>query len=122
MKWSMVGLAFYGAVGAVLAASLPKVRQRLELFRAKHGSIAGHARLSRRLAAFIPYYEFGEPEFFCSDDAPAEITARRRDGFMRLAALYRTRFAITAEQTDEVTDSISDLRFTDAYRVPFQYS
>ncbi|MGB8104876.1 MAG: aminotransferase class III-fold pyridoxal phosphate-dependent enzyme, partial [Pseudolabrys sp.] len=36
--------------------------------------------------------------------------------------LYRTRFAITAEQTAEVADSISDLQFTDAYRVPFQYN
>ena len=121
MKLGMTGLAFYGLGGAALAASLTKIKQRLELSRAKHGSIAGHARLSRRLASFIPYYEYGEPEFFCSDDAPVEIAARRRDGFMRLAALYRTRFAITAKRTTEVTDSISDLQFTDAYRVPFQY-
>src|SRR5262249_58321030 len=113
MKWSMVELAFYGVVGAALAASLPKIKQRLELSRAKHRSIAGHARLSRRLAAVIPYYEYGEPEFFCSDDAPAEIAARRRDGFMRLAALYRTRFAITAKQTQEVAEGMSDLQFTD---------
>src|SRR5262245_61912876 len=122
MKWSMVELAFYGVVGAALAASLPKIKQRLELSRAKHRSIAGHARLSRRLAKFIPYYEYGEPEFFCSDDAPVEIAARRRDGFMRLAALFRARFAMTAKQTEEVADSISDLQFTYAYRVPFQYS
>src|SRR4029077_5382884 len=122
MKWGMTGLAFYSLGGAALAASLTKIKQRLELSKAKHGSIAGHARLSRRLASFIPYYEYGDSEFFCSDDAPAEIAARRRRGFMRLAALYRTRFAITAEKTAEVADSISDLQFTDAYRVPFQYS
>jgi glutamate-1-semialdehyde 2,1-aminomutase len=74
------------------------------------------------LASFIPYYEYSEPEFFCSDDAPVEIAGRRRDGFTRLAALYRTRFAITAERTVEAADSISDLQFIDAYRVPFQYS
>src|SRR6516162_11380079 len=117
MKWSMTGLAFYSLGGAALAASLNKVKRRLELSRAKHGSIAGHARLSRRLASFIPYYEYAESEFFCSDGVPAEIAARRRNGFMRLAALYRARFAITAEQTAEVVDSISDLKFTDAYRV-----
>jgi len=122
MKWGMTGLAFYSLGGAALAASLTKIKQRLELSKAKHGSIAGHARLSRRLASFIPYYEYGDSEFFCSDDAPAEIAARRRRGFMRLSALYRTRFATTAEKTAEVADSISDLQFTDAYRVPFQYS
>ena len=122
MHWGTTGLVFYGLGGAAIAASLTKIKQRLELSRAKHGSIAGHARLSRRLASFVPGYEYGETEFFCSDDAPAEIAARRRDGFMRLAALYRTRFAITAKQTAELADGISDLQFTDAYRVPFQYS
>ena len=118
----MTGLAFYSLGGAALAASLTKIKRRLELSRAKHGSITGHARLSRRLASFIPYYEYGDSEFFCSDGAPVEIAMRRRGGFMRLAALYRTRFAVTAEQTAEVADSISDLQFTDAYRVPFQYN
>jgi glutamate-1-semialdehyde 2,1-aminomutase len=122
MKWGMTGLAFYSLGGAALAVSLTKIKRRLELSRAKHGSITGHARLSRRLASFIPYYEYGDSEFFCSDGAPVEIATRRRGGFMRLAALYRTRFAITAEQTAEVADSISDLQFTDAYRVPFQYN
>jgi len=122
MQWGTTGLVFYGLGGAAIAASLTKIKQRLELSRAKHGSIAGHARLSRRLASFVPGYEYGETEFFCSDDAPAEIAARRRDGFMRLAALYRTRFATTAKQTAELADGTSDLQFTDAYRVPFQYS
>ena len=70
----------------------------------------------------FPIMSLARPEFFCSDDAPVEIAARRRDGFMRLAALYRTRFAVTAQQTADVAGSISDLQFTDAYRVPFQYS
>jgi glutamate-1-semialdehyde 2,1-aminomutase len=122
MKWGMTELAFYSLGSAALAASLTRIKQRLDLSRAKHGSIAGHVRLSRLLASFIPYYEYSEPEFFCSDDAPVEIAGRRRDGFTRLAALYRTRFAITAERTVEAADSISDLQFIDAYRVPFQYS
>src|SRR5262249_23509626 len=46
----------------------------------------------------------------------------RRAGFMRLAALYQARFGETKRQTAEIADSISDLQFTDAYRVPFQYS
>src|SRR5262249_30687627 len=55
------------------------------------------------------------------DDAPEEIAARRHAGFMRLAEQYRTRFAETLRQTGDVADGLSDLQFTEAYRVPFQF-
>lgn len=77
--------------------------------------------MSRRVAALLPFYEFGEDRFFCSDDAPAEVAARRRAGFHRLAAWYQERFPETRRLTAEATGGISDLQFTDAYRVPFQY-
>jgi glutamate-1-semialdehyde 2,1-aminomutase len=110
-------------LGAAAAAGLGyKVKTRLELSRAKHPSLRGHAKMSRRVAALVPFYEYDEATLFRSDDAPAEIAARRREGFMRLAALYGARFAETARLTDEVEDSISDVQFTDAYRVPFQYA
>jgi len=107
---------------AALAASVGRLTSRLELSRAKHRSLAGHSRLARRLAALVPFYEYDEARFFASDDAPEEIAARRRAGFMRLAALYAARFAETARRTAEVEDGISDLQFTARYRVPFQYS
>jgi 4-aminobutyrate aminotransferase-like enzyme len=40
---------------------------------------------------------------------------------MRLSALYKARFAETTRRTDEASGGISDLQFTEAYRVPFQY-
>jgi glutamate-1-semialdehyde 2,1-aminomutase len=119
--WKATTLALYGVGGATLAGSLARLRQRLDLSKAKHRSVAGHARMARRLAALIPFYAYDEKRFFCSDGAPADIAARRRDGFERLSNLYRTRFAGTIRQTAEVMDSISDLQFTNAYRVPFQY-
>ena len=70
----------------------------------------------------MPFYEYDEARFFCSDDAPPEIAARRRAGFMRLSALYRRALPKTIRRTAEVAGGISDLQFTDAYRVPFQYS
>jgi glutamate-1-semialdehyde 2,1-aminomutase len=97
------------------------LKRRLQLSRAKHGSLAGHARIARRIASFVPFYEYDEGRFFCSDDAPAEIAARRRDGFTRLSTLYETRFRETNRRTAEAVDAISDLQFTQAYRVPFQY-
>ena len=111
----------YAFGAAALAASFAPLR-RLELSRAKHRSLAGHARLARRVAGLVPFYEYGEARFFSSDDAPEEIAARRRAGFMRLAALYAERFAETARRSAEVEDGVSDLQFTARYRVPFQYS
>jgi glutamate-1-semialdehyde 2,1-aminomutase len=115
-------LALYAAGAAALAATLPAVRQRLELSKAKHPSLTGHSRMARRVARLVPFYEFEGERFFASDGAPAEVAALRREGFMRLAALYRTRFAESARLTAEIAESVSDLQFTGAYRVPFQYS
>jgi glutamate-1-semialdehyde 2,1-aminomutase len=95
---------------------------RLLLSRAKHRSLAGHAKLGRRLARLIPYYEYDEAHFFRADDAPEPIAEQRRAAFTRLAALYAQRFANTVRQTNEVQDEISDLQFTSRYRVPFQFS
>ena len=106
---------------AVLGAAFPKARKRLDLSRAKHRSIAGHARMSRRIAGLIPFYEYDEDGFFRSDDAPATIVATRRDGFMRLSQLFQQRFAQTSAFTKDAAEGISDLQFISAYRVPFQY-
>src|SRR5260370_974142 len=122
MNWGSTTLAFYGLGAAALATSLAKVRRRLQLSRSKHWSLTGHARLARRVAALIPSYHYDDARFFRSDDAPDEVAARRRAGFERLAEVYRARFAETARRTAEMSDSVSDLQFTDAYRVPFQYS
>jgi glutamate-1-semialdehyde 2,1-aminomutase len=113
----LVGLAAAAAV-----FFLPALRMRLELSRAKHPSLTGHVRMARRIAALIPYYTYDEEHFFRSDNAPAEIADRRRAGFLRLAELYRQRFARSAGLTAEVEEGISDLQFTGRYRVPFQYS
>jgi glutamate-1-semialdehyde 2,1-aminomutase len=115
-------LAFCGLGAGALATSLVTLKRRFELSKAKHRSLTGHARVSRRVAALLPFYEYGESRFFCSDGAPDDVASRRREGFMRLSALFEARFADSIRRTTEVVDSISDLQFTEAYRVPFQYS
>jgi glutamate-1-semialdehyde 2,1-aminomutase len=122
MEWGSTTLAFYGLGVAAVATSLVTLRRRLELSKAKHGTLSGHANLARRLALLVPFYDYDEHRFFCSDDPPEAIAACRRAGFTRLAELYKERFAETVKRTAEVTDAISDLQFTDRYRVPFQYS
>jgi glutamate-1-semialdehyde 2,1-aminomutase len=114
-------LAFYGLGAAAVATSVVTLKKRLRLSQAKHRSLAGHARVSRWLAGFVRFYDYDEDRFFCSDGASEEIAARRRDGLARLSALYKTRFAETIKRTAQASESISDLQFTDAYRVPFQY-
>lgn len=114
-------LALY-ALGAVAAtASVRPLKKLLELSKAKARSLPGHPRIAQRIAQLLPFYEYPEGRFYRSDDAPEAIAERRRAGFMRLAALYSERFAQTARFTEEVEDGISDLQFTSAYRVPFQY-
>ncbi len=122
MEIGTTAVALYSAGAAALATSLMKLKTRLELSKAKHWSLSGHARIARWLASLVPFYGYDEAQFFRADDPPEEIAARRRAGFMRLAEQYRTRFAETMRQTAEVADGISDLQFTEAYRVPFQFS
>jgi glutamate-1-semialdehyde 2,1-aminomutase len=96
--------------------------RRLQLSRAKHRSLAGHARLGRLFARLVPYYEYDEARFFKVDDAPEQIVEQRREAFRRLAALYKQRFVKTVQLTNDVQGEISDLQFTARYRVPFQFS
>ena len=110
------------AAVAVTAAVAPKVKARIELSRAKHRSLAGHSKMSRRVARLIPSYEFEIDDFFRADGAPQEVATRRQDGFFRLAAMFAERFAKGRELTGEAASRISDLQFTQAYRVPFSFS
>jgi glutamate-1-semialdehyde 2,1-aminomutase len=118
----MQQMALLIGLAAAAALFLPAVRMRLELSKAKHPSLTGHARMARRVAALVPYYAYDEDRFFRSDAAPAEVAERRRSGFAKLTELYRQRFARSAALTAEAESAISDLQFTSRYRVPFQYS
>jgi glutamate-1-semialdehyde 2,1-aminomutase len=112
----------YLAGAAAAAAAFPRIKSRLELSKAKHPSLRGHARIGRWAATLVPFYEYQEEALFRSDGAPDEVADQRHAGFMRLSALYRERFAKTAALTEDLDDGVSDLQFTSAYRVPFQYS
>ena len=111
------------AGGAVaLGALATKAKARLDLSRAKYRSLAGHARMSRRVASLIAYYAYDEDRFFRCDDAPGAVAAQRRIGFMRLAAIFAEKFARTNALTTQAKDAVSDLQFVAAYRTPFQFS
>ena len=110
------------AAFAVLAFAVPQAKQRLELSLAKHRSLAGHARMARRVAALVPGVAYDEQRFFASDGAPGDVVARRRAALDALQRLYAGRFARSLAQTAQAAEGLSDLQFTGAYRVPFPYS
>ncbi len=115
-------IPLYALVAAALPVAGMKLKRRLELSRAKHPSLAGHPRMARFVASLLPFYEYDEARFFNCDDAPAEVARRRRQGFARLAEIYRARFAETGRLSAEISADLSDLQFTDRYRAPFQFS
>ena len=110
------------ATAAAALALAPRAWQRLQLSLAKHPSLTGHSRMAKRVAALVPGYHYDEARFFSGDGAPPAVVARRRQGFATLAQTLNTRHARSIALTREAREGISDLQFTAAYRVPFQYS
>ena len=106
----------------VLAALAPSLHRRIQLSRAKHRSLAGHSRMAKRLARWLPGYSFDEAEFFGCDGAPSDIQAQRRAAFFTLANTLQTRHRLSIEATAAARENISDMQFVSAYRVPFQFS
>ncbi|MBE7212177.1 MAG: aminotransferase class III-fold pyridoxal phosphate-dependent enzyme [Gluconacetobacter diazotrophicus] len=111
------GVAGAGLIGAGGTA----VRRRLSLSRAKHPSLAGHPRWSRRIARLLPAVRYDDDRFFDCDGAPADIVDRRRAAFDALARTVAERFARSRTLAAETREGLSDLRFTGAYRVPVQF-
>jgi glutamate-1-semialdehyde 2,1-aminomutase len=111
-----------GAVALAAAALWLPARRRLRLSLAKHPSLTGHARMARRIAAWLPGVAYDEARFFASDGAPAEVAARRREALARLAAWSAERCPRTLALGAEVGEGLPDLQFTGRYRVPFQYA
>jgi glutamate-1-semialdehyde 2,1-aminomutase len=115
-------ITLYALAAAAAVAALPKLRRRLQLSRAKHPSLAGHSRMAKRVAGMLPGYSYGADEFFTSDGAPAEVAEKRRAGFALMSTTFKSRFEKSIAMTKRAREGISDLQFTGAYRVPFQYS
>ena len=110
------------ALASAAALLLPRAHERLQLSQAKHRSLAGHSRMAKRVASLVPGYAYGEDRFFNCDSAPADIEARRRAGFVRLAEALHDRHPLSVDLTRQARAGIADLQFTGAYRVPFQFS
>ncbi len=102
-------------------ALAPRFYRRLQLSRAKHPSLTGHAKWSRRMARLVPFFEYDEDSFFVSDAAPDAIGHMRRAGLEQLRRGVRESSPTSVRMNESLQDDISDVRFTTAYRVPFPY-
>ena len=79
-------------------------------------------RLSRLVSAIMRARECGEDEFLTADGAPLEFKDARRAGLAALRARLTARSPLSHAWAERVRTGLSDLRFTDASRVPFPFA
>lgn len=119
----MNGIALSGYIlGAVVLVYVSSnVRARIFLSLAKHPSLKGHARWSRRVARWVRYFEYRESLFFGCDNAPEDIQDKRKAALDKLCEDARNTSPKSLSFSASLENSISDVRFTSAYRVPFPF-
>ena len=100
---------------------LKKLHQRLQLSMAKHPSLGGHLRMSKRVASWIPAYSYRELDWFAADNATPNILELRQTGLQALAHRLKSSSPLTLAMSAEVKPMISDLQLISHYRVPFQF-
>lgn len=99
-----------------------KALVRLQLSRAKHPSLRGHSNWSRRIARLVPFFSYDEVRFYTSDGAPRAVVQRRRQAIRELQTNAEAKCARTLAHCRSIQGTVSDMRFTSRYRVPFPYS
>src|SRR5262249_48135786 len=107
--------------GARAVNPFRRIAGRVLLSSAKHKSLSGHPRIALRLSRWVRSYNYSGTAFFSSDSAPPGIESKRREGFERLATLFRQRFPKSIALSAQLEDGLSDLAFVNSHRVPFQY-
>ena len=94
---------------------------RLRLSRAKHPSLRGHSKWSRRIARKIPFFTYTDSEYFSTDGAPNNIAQLRRAGMQSLQDKLAKQSVKTLAYCESIEKSVSDVRFTSHYRIPFPF-
>jgi len=116
-----VSVVLTGAALLAGAALLQRVVQRLQLSFAKHPSLGGHLRMSKRFAHWLPAYGYSQDVWFSVDGAPSDIAQQRRAALTALGDTLKARSPLTLAQTDATKPMVSDMQLTSQYRVPYQF-
>ena len=76
----------------------------------------------RHLARWVKRRDLSDEAFYRADGAVPRDIERRRAGIERLGRLFREQHRRSLEWAESIRESFSDLRFTDANRVPFPFA
>lgn len=112
---AMVGL---GLVAGIAILLILRLRRALLILRAKSFTPA----FSRFLSSWVKTNDYTGSSFFQADGADEPTVARRQQALNRLAAYFEDRHPQSISWGNMIRDSFSDLRFTDAGRVPFPFA
>ena len=78
--------------------------------------------LSRRLSDWVKSLSYSEQDVWGADGAGERWVQLRKDAIDRLSAYFQTHCAKSIAWGNDIRGSFSDLRFTDANRVPFPFN
>lgn len=110
-------------VGSMLSAmALLAALTRVPRWTSTLAAKAWTPTLARWLAPLVRPRPYGEDEFFRADGASEATVDRRRRGFEALVERCRAPRPQTSRWARRLGESFSDLRFTDASRVPFPFA
>src|SRR5262245_2395050 len=112
--WMTAGLLIAGLAGVYAARKLIIALSTLP-------AVALMPAFARRLSYWVKSRDYTEDEFLRADGAPEGCVERRKTALDRLATLLHTRHSQSITWAKAVRESFSDLRFTDANRVPFPF-
>ena len=109
------------ALGAALCAGV-FIARRLVTIVITVRAMAWTPLASRLLSRLVGTRHYDDDAFFRADGAGDPWVERRKAGIARLARFFREHHPKSLEWSDRMRDSFSDLRFTDANRVPFPFA
>ncbi len=95
-----------------------KARRALQILQARSFT----PMLSRLLSGWVKANSYTEETFFKADGADGDTVARRHHALNRLAGYLHERYPKSIIWSNTIRDGLSDLRFTDAGRVPFPFA
>ena len=107
----------------VAAAGVPVALMAVRVVRSARTlpALALMPLVSRRLSRVVRGRVATEPEMLSADGAPERFVAQRRTGLDALAQRLQDQSRETAVWAESIRERFSDLRFTDASRVPFPF-
>ena len=114
--------AWLALVALLAAALLLHLGRRFRLTLLTLRGRAWTPTLSRILSRLVRSNDYSEKAFFRADGADENWVTRRRRGLDRLAAHFQSEYPRSISWGDAIREDLSDLRFTDAGRVPFPFA